>query len=441
MTPYTINFQNFDKSLESSLEAGDFETALRTIFSHANFAFNKAELKGYFFRMPQLDKALVHIGSLAPFSNQAASLRQPSPPTGQHLIIASEIYAAGGHGRLLNQIAEAFPCHVMFTDIFGHLTAGQLASWRFLSRSVLSSSILVGDGFSQKILRGFNLSNALAPESVILLGHHQDVVAILLGLLFMRGSKTIFIHHADHHPGLGATIKFPVHFDTAPEIGKLCCDFGLNSSIIPLCVDEGGKRVSAPVDGKLIIATSGTEVKFAGTVGGISYADVVFDCLASGCVAKFIHIGDLPRNIYEKLVQKLTESDLSIDLFKPVGRVENVANTLIEHNVNAYLSSFPVPGGLATSEAQSVGLPVIHCADPSVNLPLCHLPSLFASPQLGWRLRNDLKEILSYTLHNWVELSELATAYYFHNNSRQSLNERLKAAFSVIGVKAGTGVN
>jgi hypothetical protein len=280
------------------------------------------------------------------------------------------------------------------------------------------------------VVQGLNLLNAISPDSLILLGHHEDVVAILLGALYRRGSRTINIHHTDHSPALGATIDFPVHLDTTSELQELCCNFGLKSSVIPLCVDEIGKRVAPPADNQLVIASSGTGNKFEGEIGGIRYADLVAECVGSGYVSKFIHIGDLYPSTREELTKEFNARGLSTEIFLPLGRVGNISSALLQNGVNLYLSSFPVAGGLATSEAQSVGAPVVYPAHVNCSLPLCHVPSIFANPQLGWIQVTEVKHILKAALDDWESLSREALEHYSRKNSRHAFVMQMRSSFS-----------
>jgi hypothetical protein len=431
MASLSVHLRGFEEHISLALESLDFEKALQIIFEHASFAARKPDLKGRFIRLPRLDRSLIEISRLAPFESLAPSSQQHRS-NGQYVILASEIYSAGGHGRLLNQIANNFPCHIIFTDIFGRLKAGSIDSNQFVSERVLSRTTLSADQLVDKIVQGLSILNSISPDSLILLGHHEDVVAICLGILYRKSSRTIYVHHTDYNPGLGATIRFPVHFDTTTELATLCGDFGLKSTVIPLCVEETGRRVGPPLNEKLVLATSGTWNKFEGEIGGISYADILVACIASGYVSRFVHIGDLHPKTHQEIYQKFAANGFSMDLFSPIGRVSQVSGALVDQGVNAYLSSFPLAGALSTSEAQSVGAPVIYFADIRNGLPLCHMSSIYASAQLGWSTGKDFGDILSTVLKDWERLSQSAASHYTLHNGQREFIKKIEAGFSTI---------
>jgi len=294
--------------------------------------------------------------------------------------------------------------------------------------------VLDANSFVDKVLKGLALLNSMSPESLILVGHHEDVVAVLLGILYRGGSRTIYIHHGDYSPALGATINFPVHFDTTVELTSRCCDYGLKASTIPLSVKDISQRVVPPSDSGLVLATSGTANKFGGEIGGARFADAVAACISSGYVSKVIHMGDLYPQTRDEIAQKLACENLPLVSFLPIGRVSHVASALIEHSATVYFNSFPFGGATAVAEAQSVGLPVLFAKIITSNFPVCDNQSIFACSDLGWDSINNIQDTLSRVVKDWGRLSDKSYSHYKQHNSSAALKKSISNALSALRI-------
>jgi hypothetical protein len=303
------------------------------------------------------------------------------------------------------------------------LIAGQTNLNHLISTKALSSSILIGDDLLIKINNLLRLIYAISPKRIWLLGHHQDVITILAALIFDNGKRSAFIHHCDHDPALGATIKFAEHLDCSEELTTECSLIGLQSRFIPILAEPSKSRVKFLGD-QLVIASSGAIHKFKGSIDGIEYCSVIKTALEHPAVKCFHHIGTVDEDFKYYLRQYIQVAGLNPEKIIFPGQVSSLTEYMLNENINTYISSFPISGGTTVGEVQSAGIPVLYFDPSKYDTPLLSVYSVYASPELQWGELVQIKKILFSILDQWQSFSDKAFNFYQEKFSREKfINE------------------
>ena len=341
------------------------------------------------------------------------------------VVLATEVYAAGGHGKLLNRFVNEFKTHVVFTDIFNNIISGKLKQDNLIDKNVASSFVLIGLTLEDKLKRLLNYVLAIRPKALILLGHHGDALTQICGMTYAKGKRTVFIHHCDHDPALGATIKYGSHLDVTNEI-LIECEFNnVNSKLLPLTVsDIFGGATKVGVNFK--IATCGGEGKFTGLLNGISYVDVVIEILLSDDRYVLYHVGMLSDSYLQLLSSKIREAKLDERRFIYVGTVESVATFFYNNGIDVYFSSFPIGAATTTVEALSVGLPAIYYKSNIDIGSLTSINSIYPTADLEWHELGEIGDILKIAYSNLGYYSNLARNFYKKNNHPEIFSNTIR---------------
>ena len=176
-----------------------------------------------------------------------------------------------------------------------------------------------------------------------------------------------FIHHADHQLTLGIHVPQFQHVDLTSNCYFSCRD-SLNVCNVrywPLVCDDLGSRDSKNTFMKerfLRTCSSGGQNKFE--EGYIyEYAEIIPHLLHE-TQGEHIHIGPLSPHYIERIHRRLTSIGVVHERFVHIPWVESVWQALIEHNVDIYLTSWPLGGGKALVEAMGAGIPVLMHVNP-----------------------------------------------------------------------------
>lgn len=105
-------------------------------------------------------------------------------------------------------------------------------------------------------------------------------------------------------------------------------------------------------------------------------------------------------------------------IFKSLGAVTSLWNTLASLDAHIYLGSAPVGGGRAAIEAQGCGYPVAYFQTPDQSSVLA-VDSIYASKQLGWANPPALSVMLKTISPQLPYLSDLARSLYERKYSRE----------------------
>ena len=417
----SLSINGFNDKFERLMSEGCLAEAVNLICNVAHQMTASAKFKGVSLRLPELDSGLVRIANLMRPEFAAASA-----PRAEHACLVTEVYMTGGHRTVLNSVCEEIPSHVIFTDLFDRIAAGNNRLQGLITAKALSSVTLNSDSVIQKVRSTVHLLNALSPKRVWIFNHHEDAIVLLAALIFDFGRRSVFVHHCDHDPALGATIKFPVHLDFTEEMLQNCASIGLEPLPLALYTPSARQRV-AYAGGDLVVATAGSLKKFTGSLWGMQYRDVVRTVLQHPRVTAFHHIGAVRDEYIAEFRAYLESSGLDPERMIFAGQVPRVSDYILSVGAQVYLSSFPLGAGATTAEVQSAGLPVIYYFDPNQQeMPLGAIASIYASPQLEWHELSDLHPALDLVVEHWSVYSDAAQCKYAESSSPEVFRKQIE---------------
>lgn len=371
-----------------------YELALTTIFKLVHELVWDERLKFKYVHIPELDEVAQNIGK-AIFKKNNHSFKKRESNT-INLLIASEVYDTGGHTRVLKDIISAAskPTIVLLTDVFGHYASGQLSLGSvFQILGDASVLVLPKMGMVEKIQNLYRMIQSLPIHSIGIFAHHQDVVAYS-AFNELIPIPQVYIHHADHNPTLGATIRHYVHIDLTLGNKANCERAGVsNIKYLPLFALKNFRPYKDSA--VLTSATSGAFSKFT-TVGNLAYVEIIKTILKR-TGGKHFHIGPIPSEYLKLISQGLVDSGLDPSNFVYMGPVSSLSQSLVDNLIDVYITSAPVPGGKAYVEALGCGIAIVRFLDSREGMPIYTLNQehSFSNFDLTWRNLNELDYALS----------------------------------------------
>ncbi|TMM49161.1 glycosyltransferase family 61 protein, partial [Sulfitobacter sabulilitoris] len=340
---------------------------------------------------------------------------RPAPGV-ENLYLVTEIYPAGGHRLLLEQLIRSRPQDrhtVVFTGLLNRTRTFSMTRMADLGVPAVAPDpqAVLWDKWMWLRQR----LAAEAPQRVFLLHHSEDVLATLVAqeIAPAYGRRLIVVRHADTVASLGADLMDATHLAIRPAqkaaLARRWPDLGLH--LLPLCFDAdapaprvvaetpvvlsratdfasrrlrlrrsarellrqgvwAGRRAkfstlhrvvthrrSAPdPSGALVTATCGTEHKFALT-GPLALPRVLVACLQAKA-RRHVHIGPASPALKSACYAALREAGIARNRLCFAGEVPSVAMVLQWHRVGLFLGSFPVGGALSRAEAAWAGIPI-----------------------------------------------------------------------------------
>lgn len=284
------------------------------------------------------------------------------------LILASEISKAGGHNELIKDIVRLHlfesPVSLMLTNCFSRLDSKFSAD--FSLENQIPVDVLIAGDDEEKFSNILQRICSLAPKRLVLLTHNQDALGVVSAFAAKAAGwieDVVFIHHGDHHLSLGAASTEFIHVDPH-QMGYFQCKNELGHArnhYWPLTVNL---KAILPRDtpfmsqGHLVTCSSGRPEKFEQGAYLYDYWALIPQLLALS-QGVHVHIGELHAGQHEELLANLADQGVPVDRFIHLPWVDSMANTLVEQQVDLYISSFPLGGGKATLEAMAAGTPLL----------------------------------------------------------------------------------
>jgi hypothetical protein len=402
-------------AVDESIRSGNLNQALLQIASGVHQHYRLPEVSHHTLYYPGLDRRLVRLAERLAHGQPATLAR--AAPEGQ-LLIATELYALGGHTRVLEDMArELAQPTIVLTDLFQSCEQDpSKLAWvkgLFPHANVL---VLPAGSYLQKCEMLHHFTLALNPRGIVYFGHHQDPIPFVATLSSPAPHK-LFIHHGDHNPSLGCTIESLRHVDLSDGVREVCAaHLGANATTLPLYVEDQGAKSFSPVLGAdCSVVTSGHPAKFARS-GAVALQQIVQTTLAT-VRGKHFHIGPLEADWVEQIRAALQAVGTDPSRFVHLGWVPSLWKSLKALDAALYIGSAPLGGGRAAVEAQGCGYPIAYFE----NLEHTALPAnnpLYASRALKWSTTAELAEVLLAAAPQHAALSAAARALYEEGFSR-----------------------
>lgn len=355
-----ISLTGFDTALAEDNPA----LALEVLFSRAMTEVRRSAGKGGL-GLAALDRAaarlLAKVAADTPLSGALIGFDRPA-----NLYIVTELYQAGGHRVLLEQMIKARPAERHIVLFTGALDRNRGFGQTYVSD--LGGFAIFPDPQAALYDRWLWLREKLAAYAarrVFLLHHPEDVLASMAAqeAAPRYGRRMYMVHHADTVSSLAADLAGISHIAIRPEQKTriAAAHPGLRVALMPLAnapfEDPRLHKLHISNTRPTITATCGNVRKFS-LEGALAFPAVISRVLhATG--GRHIHIGPVNADFVRSVQRALTEAKLEIDQVYFTGEVVSVAKTLLDNGTAAFLNSFPVGGALSLLEAAAVGVPVL----------------------------------------------------------------------------------
>jgi glycosyltransferase involved in cell wall biosynthesis len=305
--------------------------------------------------------------SIASAKVDVLETQAPAEPAGT-VILVSELSRAGGHNELIKDIIRlklfAAPIRILQTDCFDRVNAEVSAVFsESTGAQVLELGATDAEGKFSALIRRVREAS---PQNLLLLGHNQDALTISTAFAskaVMPFLNVVYVHHGDHHLSLGAATNEFVHVDPH-NIGYFHCKEELGhpcNHYWPLTVNiasKSSRQVAFLEAGRLITCSSGRPEKFESGSYRFDYFELI-PLILRNSGGTHVHIGELTPERLDGIRQELLKTGIDPSRFVHIPWVNSVSRALVDHQVDLYISSFPLGGGKATLEAMASGIPLL----------------------------------------------------------------------------------
>ena len=416
------DLDHFELTVRTYIARGEIETALNMLVVYAQARWHDPGTLTRLFGSARLDELCLEIGR--------AAMGERSSDTGTREVsvyVASHLAGHGGHTHVLESAVRADATTrrvILLTDLFNHADVETLRTrfertceFRAAPRGPLPAKL---QWLSEQLAE-------LCPRNILLFNHHEDAVMIAAMAHWLQRSSVFFIHHADTNLCYGANLPGAVHVDLH-NIGFECCrdHEGIKDNVyLPLSIKEKEFRdenFKFKAKGVLLTCSSGSYNKFSGRYA-FQYIDLMILRFRADA-GKHLHIGGIPPQELERLRAVLKAADINPDRFIHIPWVESVWTTLVERNVDLYISSFPLSGGLATVEAMGSGTPILaHRSDMS---RFHGGVDVMYPTVLTWRNAKEFEDAIStVTADRLAHDSRMAADWFKKHHSLKVMGEQL----------------
>lgn len=428
----------FAKSVDKTIDRGDLDLALRSIFEFVERIITEPLCTSQVFGSRELDALCERIGQLglSAMPRRMGSVSESGTLT--YVYIVTKLQKSGGHTRVIEDFIGSRPAaaHVVLsTELCGRSDAEYVQNELTKRRNVRFESAPPGS-FVRRLAWLQDRIHEIAPAHTYLFNSHQDSVAV--AAVQPREGGASFYHHGDHHLCLGVHLTGLEHIDPHPMGYHNCRDaLGIRNTYLPLTVGDQGERPPGQpfrADGLLVTCTAARSNKVE-IAYFARYVEVV-PALLKTTGGKHIHIGRLSPMARLEISRAMKRNGIPADRFEYIPWVRSVWRTLQDRRVDLYVASFPYGGGLTLIEAMGAGVAVAlhnHISSRVLSGIELAYPEAFL-----WRVPEQLLEYCATVPADELERnSRLGRARYLALHRRELLAEMLNSPAASVGVPEG----
>lgn len=425
------SLDEIEKSVNQFLSSNQVDEALLSVKAFVENVLSWEWTTGVIFSSKRLDDLCMRIG--ASITKPEMVSEQPLPTNNTVAYVATELFSYGGHTAIIEDMIRLQPDrkHVIFLTHLLKLSCKNELMERFQDLPV-EIIFPPSEGLEKKLFWLQTSLRKLNPLKTYLFNHNQDSVAIA-ALQPNLVHELLYYHHGDHTLCLGVHLHHSIHIDPHSR-GYHHCRNKLNvenNVYWPITVNDLSPTNKLKTD-TINTCSSGSLHKYVGSYL-YSYFDLIPEIIQA-TKGTHTHIGPLSPEILETLYQSLDRNQIPRTKFIHKTWVKSVWQTLIDLEINQYISSFPYGGGRACIEAMGAGIPVIvHDNYRSMHLNVLGIayPEAFC-----WHQPNELIEHLErLTPQSIEEQSRFSRTHYENHHKNEFLSNQLyQSKGQVLGI-------
>jgi len=367
--------------------------------------------------LPELDQIILKLANKLHNKN----IKTKASPR-KSILLVSELYLHGGHSRIVEDIIDLMSgsCVVLITDYIGNYANGRLRLGEIYNRLEGAAVITLPEGSNiSKTISAINTINLVSPHKLYLVLHHADSIGYTASRAHsVNGMKTIFLHHADHKPTLGATLNYHKHLDITGELLKNCEDNECkNCVLLPLYAEDHGANTLGIKCSGIRFASVGSRGKFV-FEGKLNYSERIVTCLKASDNSTFLHIGQIEQIAIENITNTLSQNGIKVDRFYHIDYTPSVWQTLKKNKVNILIGTAPYGGGRTAIEAQGAGIPVLWYNE--------GISSIYNAKNLNWFDNESLRGAIRSVCKCYLQYSKGARDFYLKNYTVKNFSKTLE---------------
>lgn len=396
----------------------DVQGALQTIFD-AMRAYQIPEngATGFTASLPRLDTLCQEIGSRFLNSEIRPNSRKGKP---LDVYLMTEIYDTGGHTGLIGDYVANSPDRQAVLLLSNALNQNPPPAMA-IARTGISSEYIEKcphDRLLEQTRWMIARLEELQPNRLFILNHPYDPVPIAAAQPGLA-RWIYYVHHADHTPALGVSLRCTSHFDLTPR-AMHCCRSLLkvpNTVYLPLQCYES-PTLPHPINGSVLsTASSGSSHKFSWK-GPTAYPSIIKQLLGSTSGSHF-HIGPLAPQQLRQWRTNLTEMGIAQDRLVYVPHVSSLWQAMHDLKIDLYLHSFPLPGARAAVEVMGSGTPILHYSP--LDNPLQSSANLVYPESKTWSTTEQLIALVNHANGEWLATHRKYSRRYYEKNHARGL--------------------
>nr|WP_315472190.1 hypothetical protein [uncultured Undibacterium sp.] len=415
MVDNVVQFLNDQRTALKKNMLGEFLQNMIHFFSELS---NSPMMQGHQIASKQFDAMCQQAGQLSAFKLLRKMNNLPTQP--HNVILLTELHCLGGHVEIVRDILRKSELPIL-------LLATNINSRKLpILQSILDEENVLGmiDANDATYIEKLRSTQTVLTNShvntIFILVHGYDAVGVS-AIAPNSGKNILFIHHCDHSPTLGCYLEGAHHIDLH-NVGFLRCrnEFNITTNRY-LCLS------SMNLKSKRFDKTFANPVFKTASCGGIhkmtklpyyiSYKDVVLHVLNKREGVHF-HIGHLSDEYLKNIYNALEHLGLSDDQFIYLGEVPNLAEILIQLEVDVYFPTLPQSGGKALIDVMAAGIPIL--THQNARDRLWGSIDLIYPTALTWATFDELDDALEkYDKAFWQSQANESRAYYdrFHSEA------------------------
>lgn len=325
------------------------------------------------------------------------------PGPGPDLFLATQIYKDGGHTGLLGDMARALAAEpgrpapsarLLVTNTHGHHPrAPGPAHLDRLGPLAGEMAVLRNGTPAEKLGELLGTVRALRPRRIFLFHHPDDALPVIAAAAADGPERIVVVHHADAVPSLGLHVPGSILIDLNPTAAAFSRAWGLSPALLPMTAPDPGPRPRGFLArGRPVTATCARSPKLRSD-DPVRYTAMVPELLAA-TAGWHVHIGTLDDDLLAEIRRGLAERGLAPDRLIYHPHAPSLARALHEHDVDVYVSSYPIDGARTHVEVAAAGLPFLAHVPPGKRSLAGGFPMEGRMEWTGWEdLRGRLREI------------------------------------------------